>query len=127
MLLQEADKAQTAIDIKINSTINEAETMKMHINKYSQEQIETLEVIQFKIRKYNFMCDKFRQDILRCDGKISSESIHSVRSILNMRHSLTNKLVNCKFLRFEENKESLGTLLTEDFESFESVHRRCWC
>ena len=32
-----------------------------------------------------------------------------------MRHSLTNKLVNCKFLRFEENKESLGTLITEDF------------
>ena len=32
-----------------------------------------------------------------------------------MRHSLTNKVVNCKFLRFEENKESLGTLRTEEF------------
>ena len=114
-LLQEAETSQTAIDRKINSIANETETMKMYINKYSQEQIETLEVIQLKIRKYNFMCDKIRRDILRCDGKISSESTHSVKRILNMRHSLTNKLVNCKFLRFEENKESLGTLITEDF------------
>ena len=36
-LLQEGEKAQTPIDRKINSTINEAEKMKIYVNKYSQE------------------------------------------------------------------------------------------
>ena len=61
-LSQEGEKTRTAIDRKINSIFNEAEKMKMYINKYSQEQIETLEVIQLKIREYNFMCGKIRRD-----------------------------------------------------------------